>query len=68
MYSYEEYSKQRELASYLVGSITGTLKWNDTISERDKKTLAKQLLWCYETAKVEIPNSVQKEIQEILSA
>lgn len=68
MYTHEEYSKQRELASYLVGSITGTLKWNDTISERDKKLLAKQLLWCYETAGVEIPNSIQKEIQEILSA
>lgn len=68
MYTHEEYSKQREFASYLVGSITGTLKWNDSINEKDKKLLAKQLLWCYETAKVEIPNSIQKEIQEILSA
>ena len=65
MYTHEEYSKQREFASYLVGSITGTLKWNDSISERDKKTLAKQLLWCYETAKIEMRKFFQLRLPKL---
>ena len=66
MYTYEEYSKQRELSSYMTGTITGFIKWNDNLRDGEKKMLAKQLLWCYETAKIPVPPSVQKDIDEIL--
>lgn len=65
MYTYEEYSKQNMLGSYMTGTITGFLKWSD-MNEQDKKTLAKQLQWCYEKAGVEMPESVKKDIKDIL--
>lgn len=65
MYTYEEYSKQNMLGSYMTGTITGFLKWSN-MTEQDKKTLAKQLQWCYEKAGVEMPESVKKDIKDIL--
>lgn len=67
MYTYEEYSKQNELAAYTVGTVIGFLKWSD-MTDKNKKTLAKQLQWCYEKSGAEIPPSVQKDIEDILSA
>ena len=67
MYTYEEYSKVNALGSLMTGTVLGFLKWSDMV-DKDKKTLAKQLQWCYEHSGAEIPASVQKDIQDILSA
>lgn len=67
MYTYEEYSKQSMLGSYMTGTVLGFIKWSD-MADKDKKTLAKQLQWCYERSGNVMPESVSKEIQEILSA
>ena len=63
----EKYFTLSSLSSYMTGTITGLLKWNDNISLQDKKLLAKQLLWCYETSGAPMSDSVKQEIQEILS-
>ena len=63
----EEYVKQDVLASYMTGTVIGFLKWSN-MADKDKKTLAKQLKWCYETSGAYFPPSVQKDIEAILSA
>lgn len=67
MYSYEEYSKQSTLSSYMSGTVLGFLKWSN-MTDKDKKQLAKQIQWCYEKSGAEMSDSVKKDIQEILSA
>ena len=65
MYTYEEYTKQSMLSAYMTGTISGFLKWSD-MTEKDKKHLAKQLLWCYEKSGAPIPDSVKNDIEAIL--
>lgn len=67
MYTHEELIKQSRLGGYMTGTIMGFIKYSE-LSEREKKSLAKQLIWCYETSGTVMPESVSKEIQEILSA
>jgi len=64
----EKHFIQSSLSGYMTGTIIGLLKWNDNIPSQEKKLLAKQLLWCYETSGATMSDSVKKEIQEILSA
>ena len=66
MYTHEEYSQQSRLGGYMTGTILGFLKWSD-MSDSEKKSLAKQLLWCYETSGAPLTDSIKKEIEEILS-
>lgn len=66
MISDEEYFQQQTLAALMTGSITGLIKYSD-LTNKEKKNLAKQLVWCYETAKVEMSVELTKEIQELLS-
>ena len=66
MYTYEEYSQQRTLSSYMTGTVLGIIKWSD-IDEKNKKTLAKQLLWCYDASGAPLSDSIKKELEEIVS-
>ena len=65
MYTYEEYSKVNNLSGYLTGTITGFLKWSD-MTDKDKKQLAKQLLWCHEQSGAIMIESARKDIETIL--
>jgi hypothetical protein len=51
----------------MTGTVIGFLKWSD-MDEQNKKRLAKQLQWCYEKSGAEMPASVRKDIEDILSA
>lgn len=65
MYTFEEYQKASSLGALMTGTVMGYIKYSG-LPDSEKKTLAKQLLWCYETSGQEMPETLQKEITEIL--
>lgn len=67
MYTYEEYSKQSTLSSYMAGTVLGFLKWSD-MTEHDKKTLAKQIQWCYEKSGAEMSDAVKEDLKMLLQS
>ena len=66
MYTYEEYSQQSTLSSYMTGTMLGFIKWSD-MNDKNKKHLAKQLLWCYEKSGAPLSDSIKKELEDIVS-
>lgn len=66
MYTYEEYSKVNNLSAFMTGTITGFLKYSD-MTDKEKKQLARQLLWCYEQSGATMLDSTKKDIETILS-
>tara|TARA_R110000868_G_scaffold354399_1_gene615687 strand:+ start:519 stop:719 length:201 start_codon:yes stop_codon:yes gene_type:complete len=65
MYTFEEYQKASSLGSLMTGTVMGYIKYSG-LPDSEKKLLAKQLLWCYETSGQEISETTKKEIEEIL--
>ena len=65
MYTYEEYSKKNAFGAYLTGTVIGFLKWSD-MSEKDKKHLAKSLMWCYERSGEEMSEIIQEDLKKYL--
>ena len=65
MYTIEEYAKKSAFGAYLLGTVTGFLKYSD-MTEKDKKHLAKQLLWCYERSGEVMSEEVKKDIEKYL--
>lgn len=63
----EELMKNASLAGLLTGTITGFCKYS-SLSEKEKKNLASQLLWCYETSGCTISPSLKEEIEKILAS
>ena len=64
MYTYEEYHKQNTLGSTMTGVLLGQLKYGD-LNHEQKRELVKQLKWCYNYAGIEIPESVQKDLDSL---
>ena len=67
MYTFEEYNKASSLGALMTGTVIGYIKYSG-LSAREKKSLAKQLLWCYEQSGAEITETTKKEIEEFISA
>lgn len=64
MYTFEEYQKASSLGALTTGTIIGYIKYSD-LSAREKKSLAKQLLWCYEYSGARITESTKKELEDL---
>jgi len=63
MYTFEEYQKASSLGALVTGTITGYLKYSN-LPASEKKSLAKQLLWCYERSGAQIAESTKKELED----
>ena len=66
MYTTAEYQKAKSLGALMTGIVIGYIKYSG-LPDSEKKSLAKQLLWCYETSGEGILETTKKEIDEILA-
>lgn len=64
MYTFEEYQKVSSLGTLTTGTVIGYIKYSN-LPANEKKSLAKQLLWCYEKSGAQITESIKKELEEL---
>jgi hypothetical protein len=64
MYTFEEYQKASSLGALTTGTVIGYIKYSN-LPDSEKKSLAKQLLWCYEESGAQITESTKKELEDL---